>query len=143
MSNFNNAKNVLKYCVDVGKTNKLDNDAYMIYSKLLSEFENYDSLEKFMEAHPNINKLLQEIQEYVNTNYSKLVTTNVTERVAKLRTTGMFLQEKLSGRFVMQKPADPKLSRDENTLVWFNDNRNLNQETDSELVQAGFLLMFY
>ena len=141
---FVSAKNVLRYCVDIGqKANPVGkNAAYLIYQNLLDELDQYRDLEEFVETHADLNKTALEILAHVSANYQKLVSADVSERVAKLRTNGLYLQDKLPGRFVMQKTPNPELTKEQNTLIWFNENCNLNPETDSNLVQAGFFAMF-
>ena len=142
---IHNAKSILKKCIDIAvRANPVGNNpAYQIYCSLFANLGTFDSLEKYLNANPNIKAYLQEIRTYVLANYQKQMTAGVTERIAKCRTIGIYIQEVLlPARFVMQKPTNPNLSADENVLVWFNDNQKLIPNTDSDVVTAGFLAIF-
>ena len=56
---------------------------------------------------------------------------------------GDYLVNELNPRFSKQKPRDPNKTREEETIEWLNQNHNLDIHDDKQMVQVGFVSMFY
>ena len=151
MERMDKLRSTLKFCIDNGKNAKpsdfnpeLGNGAYNIYVDLYHKILSSNNLDEFMEKNNSkLKTFMDEFLKYVAENYQKSDKCKENIRCGKLHTLGEYVQDKLDGRFVKEVSKTPEMTREEHTINWFNANRNLDPERDSDIVQAAFITMFY
>lgn len=134
-------KKALKFAVDAGKGILDDNSAYQIYLDLHNRLSTYDSVDNFLLDHPNIQKQYQKIIGDVRKHADHCDDANYHKENCHLL--GSYLQEILAPRFVKEERKDPDGSKEEHVINWFKQNSKLIFSSDKDIVQSGFLAIFF
>ena len=108
------------------------NNVTAIYTDLDTKLQECKDMDEFYRINP---QLKLEVS-----NLKKLCTSE--DRKTNLHTLGNILQNRLEGRFVKESAPLPSISLDQHIQNWIDSNKNINPDTDSQLVQAGFLCIF-
>jgi hypothetical protein len=108
------------------------NNATAIYEKLDNQLKECKDLEQFYKINFKLRSQVDALK--------KLCTSK--DRKENLHIIGSAIQERLGGRFVKETTKSVDMSQDQHIAKFLEANKNLNPETDAELVQAGFLCIF-
>lgn len=122
-----------------------NNGAVRVWNDLLTKIREYDNVDEFLSHSPEHIRLMNKMIGYVrnHNDYTSLKDTPDIQRKRGLHLLGTYIQNSLNGRFVKEETRDANVSPRDHMLEWFRKNRYIDPARDSDIVQAGFLAMFY
>ena len=132
-------------CENTATSEFENNGAVKVWNNLLYKIREYGNVDEFLASNEEYMRLINKMLYYVKNQeeYTSLANTPDIQRKKGLHLLGSYLQNTLNGRFVKEESRDNNISPRDHMLEWFRKNENIDPSRDSEIVQSGFLAMFY
>jgi hypothetical protein len=138
MDKYPKVQAALKFSINAG-TNLLENNStYRTYCDLHNQLLKYDNIDTFLNDHTVIKNHHTEFLTYIlnHTSYNR------TDKIPNYHLLGSHMEE-IIPNFCKEEKKDPSITNEQHVIKWFERNSGLDYESTKDIVQAGFLTLFF
>lgn len=119
------------------------NESYMIYYNLYEKIKCID-VNEYLENNPCVQDRITNYLYKIRNNNMYLVEKDlIKRRLIGYHLLGDYLEDVTYGRFVKEKAKGDDTSEYEHIKEWFEHNDSLKFDTDVEIIQSGYLTLFF